>query len=190
MIYCRISEFIFQKFLLPRGVEEKYKSIYAYGFEVVLSRLVEIIVLFTVSYILDVFPEMLCFFATFIPLRLYGGGAHASSHSRCLVLFSFSMLSSIAVGTIISVTEFYRPILIFFVICCMYFQFRFSRDRHKKLRYKNQPVVNFFFPWLISLAAVISLFLPIEPKYAVISVFGIYVQAISLIINYFKEVKL
>jgi accessory gene regulator protein AgrB len=183
MIYYRLSEFIFQQFILPRGVEEKYKSIYSYGLEVILSSCFNFIVLIILSVVLNVFTEMFCFILTFIPLRIYGGGAHASSHSKCLILFSISMIASIAIGTILSGTAVCRPIMLLGIICCTFIQYRFSKDKQKNLRYRKQELAKFAFPWVICLIAYLAVLAPIEPKYAVISVFGIYVQSTSLLIK-------
>lgn len=189
MIYSKLSNLIFQQCLLPKGVEEKYKSMFSYGFEVILSSLVNMVILFTLSSILNVFTEMSCFLLTFIPLRIYGGGAHASSHSKCLMLFTLSMMAAIATGTIISQTNMYTPFILSGLICCMFIQYRFSADSQKRLRYKNQPLIKYTFPLTICLIASLALFSSFEPKYAVISVFGIYVQSISLLIKNLKGEK-
>jgi len=186
MTYAKLSDFIFDRYFLPLGVDEKYKSIYSYGCEIILSSLFNTILLFILGGSLHILTEMLCFLLTFIPLRIYGRGAHASTHTRCLVLFSVSMVIAIAAGSLLSVTQLYIPVALSGLTCCLFIQYRFSAGKEKILRYHNQRLIQFAFPWLVCLLAGIALFLPIEPKYAVISIFGIYVQSISLIIKNIK----
>lgn len=186
MIYSRISKYIFRQLILPTGVDEKYSSLYSYGLEVILSSFFNMIVLFILSGALNVFTEMLCFLLTFIPLRLYGRGAHASSHFKCLFLFSVSMIGSIGIGTALSNTGIYQPLMIVGLIGCMLIQYRFSIVPNRDSRQKESSLLALPLPWIICLLSGASLFTSIEPKYTVIGVFGIYVQTISLLIKNIK----
>lgn len=187
MIYVKLSDIIYRHLILPSGIDEKYKDVYLYICEAFISSLINLIIVIIISYILGITKEMLCFFITFISLRLYGHGAHASTHLRCLMLFLISMLTSIAFAGFLAKTFFYIPIILTGLICCFFIQYRYSADKHGNRRYRNQKLYRFIFPWMICLLAGIFLFIPCEPKYTIISALGIYVQSISLILK--KENK-
>ena len=112
MIYIKLSDIIYRYLILPSGIDEKYKDVYLYICEAFISSLINLIIVIILSYILGITKEMLCFFITFIPLRLYGHGAHASTHFRCLILFLISMLTSITLANILTKTFFYIPIIL------------------------------------------------------------------------------
>lgn len=85
-------------------VEVKKKSIYTYGYELLLSSATGIVILQIISILAGVETAWMPFLLGFIPFRLTGGGFHAKSHSKCIFLFStvyaVSMLINNRIGTI------------------------------------------------------------------------------------------
>lgn len=70
--------------LCASGVIDKNNfQIYAYGMELVVSTLVNLIEIFAISIIFFRFSSGLCFLLAFIPLRSTAGGYHANSHWAC-----------------------------------------------------------------------------------------------------------
>ena len=75
--------------LADKGVIERSKSeIYIYGFEILISTLLNALIIITIAILTNTFLLSLAFLASFGTLRLYTGGFHASTHLRCFVLFS------------------------------------------------------------------------------------------------------
>lgn len=183
MIYVKLSDIIYRCLILPSGSDEKYRDVYLYLCETFISTFINLFIIILVSLVLGKTTEMLCFFITFIPLRLFGHGAHASTHSRCLALFLIIMLSSITFASFLVETSFYLPIILIGLICCFFLQYRYSTDKQGNRRYQYQKLYQFAFPWTICLLVCVLLFLSFKPRYTVISAFGIYVQSISLILK-------
>lgn len=62
-----------------------------FGFEMILGAFLKALVIFGLSYWLDMLPQVLVALATSSVLRLLSGGVHCSSYLRCLV-FGTSMM--------------------------------------------------------------------------------------------------
>lgn len=74
--------------LCANGIVEPEKDkIYAYGMELVLSGLVNILSVLLISILLFHPIDGLLFLAAFIPLRTTAGGYHANSHLSCNLVF-------------------------------------------------------------------------------------------------------
>lgn len=87
--------------LLRKGIiEESKKPIYKYGFEIIFSSIISILLILVAGLIFNVFLESIIFLAVIIPLRQYTGGYHANSYLVCnigfiaiflIIVFSYKM---------------------------------------------------------------------------------------------------
>ena len=74
--------------LCANGIVAPEKNkIYAYGMELVLSGLVNVLSVLLISILLFHPVDGLLFLAAFIPLRTTAGGYHANSHLSCNLVF-------------------------------------------------------------------------------------------------------
>lgn len=92
-------------FLIKNNIiEAKRRTIYAYGYELLLSSATGIVILQILSVLAGDSTAWTPFLLGFIHFRLTGGGFHARSHSRCITLFStvyvISMLLNNHIGTV------------------------------------------------------------------------------------------
>ncbi len=71
-------------FLLKRGyIDKESKSIYQYGFEIIISTLFGFLSVIILSLLFSTFIEGLIFLFCLVTLRRYTGGYHASSYFKC-----------------------------------------------------------------------------------------------------------
>ncbi len=96
-------------FCEQKVIDEAKADAYVYGYELLISSVVSIllVVLITVLY------EVMCgytlsFLIGFIPQRIYIGGYHATSHTRCYLAFSGLALICILLSKAIKQITFYR----------------------------------------------------------------------------------
>lgn len=66
-------------------IKEDSADVYAYGFELLLSALINIIIIATISILFGRYYDWILFLTAFVPLRMTAGGYHASSHFKCIV---------------------------------------------------------------------------------------------------------
>lgn len=78
-------------------------NIVSYGFELIISTLLEVALLMIVSAMLRCFWAWIPFLLGFAPLRTSAGGYHASTHRRCYVVST----AAFAIGLLLSI---YIPI--------------------------------------------------------------------------------
>lgn len=71
-----------------RIIEAKTIHIYTYGLELLFSSLAGVVALIIISTANGKAFLWIPYLAGFIPLRLSGGGYHASTHFRCIFIFS------------------------------------------------------------------------------------------------------
>lgn len=97
-------------------LEEGLIPVYAYGLELLLAAILNILLIILVAFFLH-FPYAWIFFlSAFIPLRVTAGGYHAGTHFRCTVVCLVAFILTIALATYILDT--YRPVVS--IISCLF----------------------------------------------------------------------
>lgn len=85
---------ILTKFLLDRvDGDTCEEEIYIYGFELIISTIVGLASIMTISWVLADANSGLIFIILFVPLRIFTGGYHANTYSRCFVISNLAYLS-------------------------------------------------------------------------------------------------
>ena len=82
----RITDFFCRKSIIQ---QEDNKS-YSYGFELLLSTLINLILILSLAVVFNVFVECWFYIAGFILLRATAGGYHAKHHWSCISMTSIS----------------------------------------------------------------------------------------------------
>lgn len=82
----RIASEITDNILELGVIDQQDITIYRYGMEVLLLSLLEIGSILCLAIMVGNFFETLVYFISFIPLRLFAGGYHASTRLRCYLL--------------------------------------------------------------------------------------------------------
>ena len=96
-----ISDKIALDFESQKIIAQDRMPIYSYGVELILSALIGLSGVLVIAAILNDLPECLMFLLAFIPLRLWAGGYHASSHLTCFLCFSFMYLCAFSLSLVI-----------------------------------------------------------------------------------------
>lgn len=68
------------------------EEIYIYGLELIISTFLGLISILILSCLLSSFTSGLVFIFVFVPLRLFIGGYHAATYSKCFVISNISYL--------------------------------------------------------------------------------------------------
>lgn len=91
-------------------------EVYSYGFEVLMAFIVNIMVILTIGYILNIFYETILFLIIYCPIRQFAGGYHADNYKRCLLVFILIYLSNIFILNILINNELYYICIILTLI--------------------------------------------------------------------------
>lgn len=76
-------------------IEDSKQEIYAYGFELLISTVLNLAGVFFISCLFGKIFEAFLFLLAFIPMRLAAGGYHAKHHWSCILGFNLIFLSFI-----------------------------------------------------------------------------------------------
>ncbi len=91
-ISTRIAKNLYKESIIA----EEDIELYAYGFFVLLSKLMFCVIAILFGAIFNIIPESILFYILFSLIRSYAGGIHAPSEWQCTMFTSISMLLSIA----------------------------------------------------------------------------------------------
>lgn len=118
----RIAFFVCEKTdLLPL-------EIYVYGFELIISSIIETSALLLVGFLIGKIIETMLFLFSFSSIRFFSGGYHANSYLKCfavtlvnyfLVLFLYNNLIDFSVNIILvfSLVTFMLSLILFIKVC-------------------------------------------------------------------------
>lgn len=81
---------------------------YVYGYELLISSVISVLIVVLVSIICGDFRYSLSFLLGFVLQRIYIGGYHATSHIRCYFAFSGMFLICVLLSKLIVVTYIFR----------------------------------------------------------------------------------
>lgn len=92
----RFTEKITKKLLNKNVISRDEYEIYQYGLEQLLRNALMFVLVVIVGICLGALIEMLVILVSFMCLRMYAGGYHASTSLRCLLLTIFSMTAGLS----------------------------------------------------------------------------------------------
>lgn len=89
----RISQKI-TDFLIFRGIVEKTDAdIYIYGYETLISGIIDFILTMAIGFLLKCPLNAFIFFVMFVSVRMYTGGYHAATYVRCKLTMILILLA-------------------------------------------------------------------------------------------------
>ena len=99
--------------LLSNGsIAEDERELYIYGFFMLLSQLMYLVLAFIFGSLFKCFVESIIFYVAFQFIRRYAGGYHAATETRCEILSTLSIVASIGIIKLSKIYDF-KTILLF-----------------------------------------------------------------------------
>ncbi len=103
------------KFLLYKiNGDKQEEGIYTYGFELMISTIGFFVSIIIISTLLSHFVSSLVFLVTFVPLRLFTGGYHATTYSRCFILSNLTYLLVLSLKNLL-----WKYVIIYYWYCLL-----------------------------------------------------------------------
>ena len=81
-----ISQSIINNFVEKKVINQEDESIYAYGTEIAVAYILNLIAIFIIAAMMDMLIYCIIFIMIFVPLKSYTGGYHASNYKSCFIL--------------------------------------------------------------------------------------------------------
>lgn len=139
-------------YYIEKGIIDEIKvNILSYGFELLISTIINFFIIFCIAYIFDIVIETILFLISFIPLRLTAGGYHAKHHwscilgfqaSYCIIAFFLKLLPSKCIYwyTILSITV---TVFLLFLYAPIEPVNKPIDDKHKKIQKRKSIIICF-----------------------------------------------
>lgn len=121
-------------------VSDNDKSIYVYGFELLLSTLLSTISIFAISLAYKNIFFFVFFILFFYSLRLFCGGFHAKTYLRCFILTNLIFVSTIILSKIVILLSLKKmmPLLVFLGFCVIFYYAPIENGNHPYSKVKYQ----------------------------------------------------
>lgn len=110
----RLSKIITDLLLHKNVISETEIDIYIYGYETVVLGIIDFFIVLAVGLTFNKLITMMIFFAMFISVRLYTGGYHANTVSKCKAIFISICIS------LVFLSEFKFPYYLHILIMILY----------------------------------------------------------------------
>lgn len=91
-LYEKAAKKITDFFIKKSVIKDSDREVYEYGYELILSQSIYIIIMIAISVIFHALVESLIFFIGFYIYRKIAGGYHANTYLKCHILFAVNQL--------------------------------------------------------------------------------------------------
>lgn len=108
----RLSERIVKCLLKQSDIKDDEQDLYQYGFFILLSQILYLIIACIIGILLGTFFESIIFYIAFQFIRRYAGGYHASTETRCEVMSTLSILVCLVVIRLSKTYDFQFALLV------------------------------------------------------------------------------
>lgn len=128
----RIADFLLEN----DAIDSQKLDIYIYGFEVIISCIVTILIGLILGLAFSQLVECVIFLIVFILMRSYSGGYHASTYLKCNMIFA----SNIFIAMIILKLSFNFSFYLHTIVCifCLILFIRFAPIKSKYKHLTNE----------------------------------------------------
>lgn len=170
-------------------VDDETTQICQYGFEIIISTLVGLIVVFFIGICCGEILSAILFYVLFVGVRLSAGGYHASTHLRCKLLLCICCLFTLL--TTIFFEDYYnlkfQTIIILFYLLII---FLFSPIEHPnapidKSTVKRNRAISIIVSFILAIVIMLGYFE--FKKMAMISSLTLLVVALLMLLSKFTE---
>lgn len=111
-----LSTHLVNKLISKGNITEDERELYIYGLFISISHLMYLILAILFGLIFKCFLESVIFYIAFQFIRMYAGGYHAATETRCEILSTLSIFASIWIIKLSKIYDFKTTLLIITLI--------------------------------------------------------------------------
>ena len=165
-------------------IEEKSHDVYTYGFELIISALVNIFFIAAISVAFRRPYDWLLFLLAFVPLRTTAGGYHASSHAKCIFVgtAAFTVFLAITHLQINWTALIPAAALLSFTLIILFSPVEANNKKLKEEVRKKNRKISIFLGIFNLIIALLTVFVPGLPDILNIYFAGVFAAAISMVV--------
>ena len=128
----KLAKWICRRLRLEQVVDDEYEEVYVYGLELIVSFLISTSIIMTIGLLINQFLPTLTFLITFVLIRQFTGGYHATSYLMCKICTITCFGVTVLLANIISIPN-YVFIILAALGCLVIFLFGPIENIHKPL---------------------------------------------------------
>jgi accessory gene regulator B len=166
-------------------IKEDEKDIYIYGYEIMLSNVVNFLIILSLSLFLNQLIDGFLFYITFIITRQYCGGYHANTYLKCNLIFGFLCLLTLFFSNILyPYISFISLMILFFIYIGCIFEYAPIDNEYKRLSEKDKKKYRKISIWISVLWLVVDILLFFTAKeYAITLTITLVIIAMLMVIE-------
>lgn len=166
-------------------IKEDEKDIYIYGYEIMLSNVVNFLIILSLSLFLNQLIDGFLFYITFIITRQYCGGYHANTYLKCNLIFGFLCLQTLFFSNILyPYISFISLMILFFIYIGCIFEYAPIDNEYKRLSEKDKKKYRKISIWISVLWLVVDILLFFTAKeYAITLTITLVIIAMLMVIE-------
>lgn len=155
-----------ERFIKNPGINYDKIEVYQYGFFVLYSNIIFLLLTILLGAVLNVLSSSIVFFIAFFSIRQYAGGYHAATETRCEIMSTLSILACIVVIKLSKTYDFQTVLLIISAVSALCISVFCPLDTPEKplseKEFKYFRKMSWLILSMISLVAIISYFIDLK----------------------------
>lgn len=176
-------------FVARKVIQESEHEIYTYGFDLMISGFMNVLLVISAGIIIGEIWKALIFVFIMVTVRMYTGGYHADTHIMCNIIFLTTFLLSILMHNIVDMISLSG--LVWFVQCIgliLIVRFAPLENRNKRLnaeqkvRYRRISIGLYLIYIVIAIVLDIIGHMKMHMLYALLCSCGLYINIVLIII--------
>lgn len=186
---CKLSVILTDMLENEHIIQTADREVYEYGFQITMANITNALIVLLIGILTDSVIRVLLFYAVFISMRIFSGGFHAKTYTRCFCLFGITcLLCTMSSYGIMHFSNINSVIAISVVLqgFCIYQMAPIENENHplsaeEKRKFRFYSMIAFVF-WL--LVMLISSF---KGYYVVLAVISVTLISVSILMVLAKK---
>jgi accessory gene regulator B len=142
IMYQKIAKKITNCFINNGIINSCDREIYEYSYEVMISQTIYILIMILISLVFKALFESLYFFIGFFLCRKFSGGYHASTYTKCHVLFAINQIVFLFLLRLIK-TEYFALTSFLFIIISVIIIFAIAPIDHPNKPFNKKEFLKY-----------------------------------------------
>ena len=89
---CKLSIILTDMLEHEHIIQMDDRAVYEYGFQITIANITNALIVLLIGILMHSVIRVLLFYAVFISMRIFCGGFHAQTYTRCFCLFGMTCL--------------------------------------------------------------------------------------------------
>lgn len=165
-------------------IKEEEKDIYVYGYEIIISNIVNFLIILSVGLLLHQVIDGFLFYIVFIITRQYCGGYHANTYLKCNILFGTLCLVTLCFSNMLYDTSFISLFILFLIYVGCILEYAPIDNEHKKISAEDKKKYRRISIWISILWSAVDIVLYYTAKkYAITLTITLVIIAMLMVIE-------